>query len=232
MNGPETETSISTENEFAFKDCALIAIATGSRAINLKELRDILSSISLDSVYYHFWGGLLQPRFEEREYNNDFAAWAWYGLHDATLAERMAVVDPTEFVDLESLRQELLEIIEERLDEKESLFYVHATFRFEFIRSQIVIFDTLKRAESPDDLAEILPTLSTGSIFYHFIDARRRLENHGDDFTFWLAGYGSGYQELCRQLSGIDPYFGTLAQMKEQLIKVFATHFTEEGSHA
>lgn len=225
MNGSEIETNSSESQVFAIKDCALIAIATGHRAFNLKELCDILNSISLASVYYHFWGGLLQPRFEEREYNNDFAAWAWYGLHDATLAERLAVVDPSSFPDLEELRQELLEIIEERLEEKEYLFFKHATLRFEFIRSQIVIFDTLKRAETPEILATQMPTLSTGSVFYHFIDARSRLENRENDFSFWLSGYGIRYRELCQQLDDIDPYFSTLGQIKEQLTEVFSGHF-------
>jgi len=214
---------------FEIKDCALLAIATGSRAVNLKELRDILSTISLDSVYYHFWGGLLQPRFEEREYNNDFAAWAWHGLHDGALAERLAVVDPTEFKDLEDLRQELLEIIEERMDEQVYLSRLYASSGFEFIRSQIVVFDTQKRAQTPADLAEILPTLSTSSIFYHFIDARRRLEHHGDDFSFWLSGCEPKYNGLCAMLAGVDPYFGYLSQIKQQLEKIFQEFFAQEG---
>jgi len=228
MNGPEIKNTMSPPNVFEVKDCALIAIATGRRAINLKEMQDTLSAISLDSVYYHFWGGLLQPRFEEREFNNDFAAWAWYGLHDAPLAERLAVVDPTGSAGLEDLRQELLGIIEERLDEKDSLYYVLATARFEFIRSQIVIFDSQKRAETPEKLAEFLPTLSTGSIFYHFIDARRRLDQHRDDFSYWLSSYSERYQDLCRQLSAIDPYFGSLFHIKDQLINVFSSYLTKE----
>jgi len=214
---------------FEIKDCALIAIATGNRAVNLKELRDILSVVDLGCVYYHFWGGLLQPRFEEREYNNDLAAWAWYGLHDAPLAERLAVIDPMEFSNLEDLRQELLEIIEARLDEQAYLAWLNASTRFEFIRSQIVIFDTQKRASTPEMLAELLPLASASSIFYHFIDARRRLENHGDDFSFWLAGFGDEYNNLCAQLAGIDPYFGSLAQIKEQLSQIFSDFFAQKG---
>lgn len=226
MNGPETEINSAELPVFAIKDCALIAIATGQRAFDLKELRDILSDVSLASIYYHFWGGLLQPRFEEREYNNDFAAWTWYGLHDATLAERLAVVDPSNFANLEDLRQELLELIEERLDEKEYLFYKHANLWFEFIHSQIVIFDTLKRVATPEHLAKEIPLLSTSSVFYHFIDARSRLENRKDDFSSWLSGYGDEYRDLCQQLDDIDPYFSTLTQIKEQLVNVFSVHLT------
>ncbi|PLX50005.1 MAG: hypothetical protein C0613_05525 [Desulfobulbaceae bacterium] len=229
MSQAEPQADQHPAKEFAIKDCALIAIATGNRAINLRELRDNLTTTSLDSIYYHFWGGLLQPRFEEREYNNDFAAWAWYALHDAPLAERLAVIDPTRFVELEDLRQELLEIIEERLDEEEYLSWARASNRFEFIRSQIVIFDSKKRAQSPEMLAEILPELATGSIFYHFIDARRRLDDHGDDFSFWLSSHGPQHQELIRRLAAIDIYFGTLGNIKKQLIKIFDDYFEKEG---
>jgi hypothetical protein len=229
MNTETTDNQRETPDVFAVKDCALLAIATGSRAINLKELRDILNTISLDSVYYHFWGGLLQPRFEEREYNNDFAAWAWYGLHDAILAERLAVVDPTEFADLEDLRQELLGIIEERLDEQGYLSLLYASSRFEFICSQIVVFDSQKRLEAPPELATLLPSLSSSSIFYHFIDAKRRLADHGDDFSAWLSGYGGRYEDLCRQLAAIDPYFVTLSQLKRQIAGIFQQYFAGEG---
>lgn len=219
------EEPVEIHGEFEIKDCALIAIATGNRAINLKELRDILLAIDQDSIYYHFWGGLLQPRFEEREYNNDFAAWSWYGLHDAALAERLAVIDPTELESLEELRQELLEIIEERLDEKEHMRWMFATASFEFIRSQIVVFDTRKRATTPEEFAGLFPTISSSSVFYHFIDARRRLPHHGDDFSFWLAGFDGRYDDLGGKLAAVDPYFGSLSQLKNRLTALFQDYF-------
>lgn len=214
--------------DFSIKDCALIAVATGHSVLTVKELHNSLLTISVDSIYYHFWGGLLHPRFEEREYNNDFAAWAWYGLHDGALAERLAVVDPTEFDSLEDIRHELLEIVEERLDEKECLAWMGATIPFEFIRSQIVVFDTRKKTTAPEELAALLPTISASSIFYHFIDARRRLSHHGDDFSFWLSGFGDRYQGLCDKLDAIDPYFGSLTQLKKQLIGLFQEQFNKE----
>ncbi|MCB2182433.1 MAG: hypothetical protein KQH63_10435 [Desulfobulbaceae bacterium] len=214
--------------EFVIKDCALIAIATGSRAMTLRELRDLLLSVTPDSIYYHFWGGLLQPRFEEREYNNDFAAWAWYEMHDAILAERLAVIDPTECQNMEELRQQLLEIVEERLDERETVSWMFASAPFEFIRSQIVVFDTGKRAASPEELAALLPDVSPSSIFYHFIDSRRRLGHHGDDFSFWLSGFNACHRGLCDKLVAIDPYFVSLPELKNQLVKLFQTHFNKE----
>jgi len=214
---------------FVVKDCALIAIATGRRALTLRELHDLLLTVTPDSIYYHFWGNLLQPRFEEREYNNDFAAWAWYSLHEAVLAERLAVIDPTESKDLEELRQQLLEIIEERLDEREALAWISSGDSFEFIRSQIVVFDTGKRANTPEELAAILPDISPSSIFYHFIDSRRRLTHHRDDFSFWLSSFKESYQELYDKLTAIDPYFDSLAHLKARLVNLFETYCSKEA---
>ena len=210
---------------FSINDCALIALATGQSAQNLKELRDNLINIHAGSIYFHFWGGLLQPRFEEREYNNDFAAWARHGLHDTTLAERLAVVDPTGFEDVEALRQELIDILEERLDESEFLIWARADEQFEFIRSQIVVFNTHKRLERAEQLASAVPQMSTSSIFYHFIDARRRCKDRMDDFRAWLSGFGTKYEDLSHTLAEIDPYFMPLTQIRDQLVKIFQTYF-------
>lgn len=210
---------------FAVKDCALIALATGKRAQNLKEMREILLTINPGSIYYHFWGALLQPKFEEREYNNDFAVWARHALHDNVLAERLAVIDPTRHSDLETLRQELLDVIEDRLDEMTHVPWARLDQQFEFIRSQIVVFDTHKRIATPEELAVLLPAFSTSSIFYHFIDARRRSEQVMDDFSAWLMGWGGEPAALCERLAAIDPFFLPLTVLRRQLAELFADHY-------
>jgi len=214
---------------FALKDCALISIATGKRAESLKELRSCLLTISPDSIYLHFWGGLLKSCFEEREFNNDFAAWCHHSLHDNTLAERLAVLNPQDFSDLDALRQEMLAILEERLDESEYLHWVLASDPFEFLRSQIVVFDTYQRIQRPEALTTLLPHLSTSSLFYHFIDARRRLPAGSDDFRYWLSGFDGHYQPLCDQLAGIDPYFESLSALRQQVTTLFQTHCPGEA---
>ncbi|MBI5439925.1 MAG: hypothetical protein HY900_01805, partial [Deltaproteobacteria bacterium] len=121
---------------FSVKDCAHTALATGIRAEDLKELRDGVSRAPLGSLYQHFCGRLLQPRFDEPEYSNDFASWAYHGLHDKVLAERLAVIDPADFEGLEPLRQEVLEVLEERLDEGPSASWPNADQPFFFVQSQ------------------------------------------------------------------------------------------------
>jgi hypothetical protein len=216
-----------TGSAFDIRDCVLMAIATGVQAITLKELSDGLASIHPGSVYYHFWGGLLQPRFEQQEYNNDFAAWTRHELHDLELAERMAAIDPSEYPDLEDLRRELIETIEQRLDECERLQWQPAGRPFEFIQSKIVVFDTHTRVGAPEALAELLPRFSTGTVFYHFIDSRRRSPARLDDFSTWLNTYGERHAALVHDLADIDPYFGSLAELRDTLAASFARHFRE-----
>jgi hypothetical protein len=223
----KTNSSVEVKS-FEIKDCTLIALATGIRAQNLRELKEQLSYIQPDSIYYHFWGSLLRPRFDDPEYHNDFAFWAAHQLHDPILAERLAVVDPSEFSSISNLREELLEIMNERLDEVEYPLYSRRENQFEFIRSQIVIFNSKIKVKKPAEFKSILPRFSTGSIFYHFIDARRRTETNIDDLQNWLINFGDKYTDLSQSISEIDPYFSSLTKLREQLVNVFQSYFEGE----
>jgi len=227
-NTSECTSQVSDNNyskNFYLRDCALISIATGLNAQNLREFRDGLRKVETGSIYHHFWGRLLQPQFDEPEYNNDFASWAAHGLHDKALAERLSVVDPTGFPDTEALREELIDIVENRLDESEVVPWARSDARFYFVRSQIVIFDTGKVLEAPCKLAEEAPNLSEGSIFYHFIDARRRTDAHCDDFSAWLEFFGDDYRALIEDLRAVDPYFSSLWELRDILTDIFREHF-------
>lgn len=206
---------------FAVKDCALITIGTGERAQNLRELRERIITTHQGCIYHHFWGGLLRPSFDDPEYQNDFAAWAWRGLHDSRLAERLSLIDPSEFRDLEMLRRELVEVIEERLEETEMVPWAQHDRQFFFVRSQIVIFDTTIRIRDVADCATTLPRLTGSSVFYHFIDARRRTDSRRDDFSEWLLGFGDSHVGLVGKLAAIDPYFSTLTELRGELSALF-----------
>jgi hypothetical protein len=218
-------TNSSTIVPFEVKDCVLIAIATGRRALNLRELREHILTVEVDCLYHHFLGGMLRPRFDDPEYNNDFAAWASRGLHDEKLAEQLSVLDPFEYEDMENLRHSLVDIIEERLDETEYLALARSDNQFHFITSKLIIFDTRRRLHEPGELAVAVPEMSNGSIFYHFIDARRRTPDALDDFRAWLKGSGAIHKKLCERLAIVDPFFPTLTELREQLGSIFKDYF-------
>ncbi len=217
-----------THEPFEIKDCALAAIATGQKAQNLRELRDNIETVAPSCIAYHFWAGKLRPRFDDPEFNNDFAAWARHALHDKVLAERLGMIDPTSFDRREDMKQELLDIIEERLDENEHIPWASADQQFYFITSQTVVFSALKTIVKPSELVSVVPEMTSSSIFYHFIDARRRTFGHIDDFRAWLYGFEDGYRDLCDILSNIDPFFSTLPELRQQLCDIFIDYFGKE----
>lgn len=213
---------------FKVKDCALAALATGKSAQNLKELRDIIENVLPGSIYYHFWGGQLKPRFDDPEYHNDFASWTRHALHDGILAEQLGMIDPTHLPDLEDMRRELIDTIEERLDTSEHIPWAPPDQKFHFITSQIVVFDTNHTIEEPSELVEIVPAMTPSSIFYHFIDARRRTFGNMDDFSAWVYGFEESYRELCQRLNAIDPFFCSLTELRNQLSQLFSSYFEEQ----
>ena len=203
---------------FHIRDCALVRLSTGVRVQTLREFRDALERVPAASIYHHFWGRFLQPQFDEPEYNNDFAAWAFHGLHEKALAEKLSVIDPTEYDDIEGVRQELIERLDDYLYESESVIWSKTDEQFYFIKSQLVVLDTGRYMTHPRELMEYLPKMSLGSIFYHFIDARRRTEEKADDFSIWLEAFGSEFWDLSQTFKSIDPYFSSLKVIREKLI--------------
>jgi hypothetical protein len=209
---------------FEIKDCALIAIATGQRAQNLRELINLLQRIDLNSIYYHFWGGLLRPRFDNPEYHNDFAIWVAHSLHNKTLAERLALIDPAKYDSMSRLRDEIIDIIEEDLDETEYPVWSKRDDQFEFISSKLVVFNTNVSIKNPLEMADLLSNMSLGSIFFHFIDGRRRNENEMDDFRKWLMQFDDRHKELIEHIEVIDPYFSSLAELRTHLTEAFKNY--------
>lgn len=211
--------------EFNIMDCALIAIATGEKAQNLRELRDNIKRTHPGCLYFHFWGGMLRPNFDDPEFQNDFASWTSRKLDDSKISEQLALIDPNIFSNIEDLRTEVAEIIEQRLSELENVPWAKRGQEFHFVRSQIVIFNTGVCIKNPRELLNIIPKISLGSIFYHFIDSRRRTSANKNDFSEWLSVFGEKYDQLRDNLDQIDPYFTTLNDLRSEINLKFVNFF-------
>ena len=214
---------ITTEKEhmpFTVKDCALITRMAGvDTAVNLRELRERLLNCPVESLFHHFCETVIRPTFDDPEFRNDFAVWAARDLQDRVLAERLGIINPYSYPGLEDLRKLVVEIIDDRLAEVPYIPWVKMGGDFRFMRAVTVVFDTGNQLMTPDNLVEALPAMSLGSIYYHYVEARRRTENGSDDFTVWLSGFGQGPEELTEALKGIDFYFMSLPELKEHLVR-------------
>jgi hypothetical protein len=56
-----------------------------------------------------------------------------------------------------------------------------------------------------------------GSLFYHFIDSRRRTQSRRNDFSEWMGGWGEQYAQLAAQIAAVDPYFNSLTELRDHL---------------
>ena len=204
---------------FKVKDCALLVRMSGvPPAINLRELRERLAACSEDVLFHHFCEPLLRPAFDHPDYRNDFAVWAKWYLGDRILAERLGILDPFSMGSLEELRAATLDIIDERLSEMVLIPSAAPGDEFYFLEATTVVFDTGERITNPRDLAPAIRKMTNGSVYYHFLEARRRTPAGRDDFSAWLEEEEKKNARYIRALDSIDFYFHSLSNLKEELI--------------
>ncbi len=216
---------------FQIKDCALIVrISDMLPAINLREFRQQLTQCPIDSVYHHFFECALRPSFDDPEFHNDFARWAKRDLHDSVLAERLEIINPYEFPDLEELRKNVVDIVDDRLSEIHTIPWALDDSAFIFHSATTVVFDTTNTINSPQELSRAVREMTAGSVYYHFWEARRRTEERIDDFTVWLKDWNHHGAETIKALSEIDFYFMGLSELRGRLIEVFDQTINSRGN--
>ena len=208
---------------FEVMDCALLPRMSGiPPAINLRELRDRIAVCTEDVLYHHFCEMTLRPTFDNPDYRNDFAVWAKLYLGDRVLAERLGIIDPYSFHALEELRGAILEVLDERLGETAMVPWARPGDEFFFIESNIVVFNTGVRIPSPSRLAASIRKMTNSSVYFHFLEARRRPPAGRDDFSIWLLECGEEYRPCVDALAGIDFYFNSLSYLRREIARVLA----------
>jgi hypothetical protein len=100
---------------FLFKECSELREILGEEAYDEKRLVELLETVPLDSIYFHTHSYFLRHSYVERVYPNDFAQWVAMEVRDHVLGERLAVVDPFEYGELDALRGQLISIIDDHL---------------------------------------------------------------------------------------------------------------------
>jgi hypothetical protein len=208
---------------FVVMDCVLLTRMSGlHEAASLRELRERVAVCGENVLYYHFYETLLRPSFDYPDYHNDFAVWAKLQLTDPVLAERFGVLDPFAFSSMEELRGVMLDVIDERLN---ALLFAPAVSRgaeFYFFEADTVVFDTGDRIDAPVQLAKAVARMTTGSIFFHFIEARRREPVGMDDFSAWLLRFGEETSACREALQSIDFGFLTLSELRSEICERLA----------
>jgi hypothetical protein len=207
------------EHPFFFVGCWELREMLGRSARDEQQLLDAIEEIPLDSIYYHTHSFFLRHKYIAGPYPNDFATWAAIQVRDRVLGEKLGVLDPYDFENLESLRGEIVTIIEEHLSQLESIPRVIYGEPFHFMQSRIIEVPTGLVARTLTEFREILASVDDSVVYYHTLEAVLRLGRRKGDFTLWIEEQ-LGLPDLARGISNIDPYMTTLESVRQRILKL------------
>jgi len=98
--------------EFHFIKAISFILPTPYQAYDLKEFAEILQKVTIDSIYFH----IFEARLRLEQETNDFSLWFEDALGERKIAGEISRLDPYTHT-LESLRQHLVHIITERIEQ-------------------------------------------------------------------------------------------------------------------
>jgi hypothetical protein len=205
------------EGPFVFVACMELKEFVGLRAENERQLAQFLDEVPLDSIYYHTHGFLLRHRLVTGPYPNDFATWVDVQVRDRILAERLAMVDPADFSSLQTLREELVSVVDEHLARIGIVPQVVSGEPFEFIQSRIVEIPTGVEVKTLQELRDALLDVDQSALYFHIVESRLRLGRGRNDFAAWLEG-ALGLPDLATRVQTVSPYADSLEQARMRLV--------------
>ena len=213
---------------FGFVACLELREFVGSRAEDERQLADLIEQAPLDSIYYHTHAFFLRHKFLAGIYPNDFATWVAVHLRDQVLGERLAMVDPAEFDNLETLRDELFAVIDDHLRQLQVVPRIVSAEPFDFVRSRIVEIPTGVAVRTLDEFRQALLEVDSSAIYFHVVEARVRLGRGQNDFAAWLE-HGLGLKSLAARVRALNPYGGSLERTRARLLQLCEEAMTEGG---
>jgi hypothetical protein len=206
-----------SKNRFVFIGCVELRQALDRRAIDERELMDRLEEVPADSIFYHTHGYFLRHRPVTTAYGNDFARWAAVEVRDQALAERLAVVDPFEFRDIEDLREELVTILHDHLRRLPAVPRAEPNGMFHFQQSHIVEVPLGAGATTLAEFRDGLAAVDASSVYFHMVEARARLGRRSGDFAEWLKT-SLELPALADRIERIDTYMTGLERVRARVL--------------
>lgn len=213
---------------FRFIGCSEIQEILGKQAEDERALAELLEEVPLDSVYFHTHSYFLRQRFIERTYPNDFAEWVGEQVRDHVLAERLSVVDPFGFPSLDSLREEVISIIDDHLSGMVSVPRVGFGTPFYFNRSRILEVPTGLEARTLREFRDTISTVDVSAIYYHVFEAHLRLQREENDFSAWIRS-ALRLSDLADQIRALNPYLGSLERLRSSLLAMCDDYLVKSG---
>jgi hypothetical protein len=201
---------------FKFAGCVELRQALDVHALDVRELRQRIEEVPAGSIFFHTFGYFLRHRVFTTAYGNDFARWAANEIGDHALAERLAVVDPFGFSDLDELREHLVTILQDHLRGHESERRVEFVRGFHFQQSQVVEVPLGVAAQTLGEFRAGLAIVDESAIYLHTVETRAR-QRHAESFADWVRE-ALELPELAERFERIDPYLTTIERIRGRLL--------------
>jgi hypothetical protein len=195
----------------------------GVKARDERELMEHLERVPVESIFYHTHSVFLRRQVLPGGYPNDFATWVGAQVRDQVLAERLAVVDPFEYGSLETLREDLVSIVDAHIASLNPVPRVVFGEPFFFVRSHLIQVPTGLQARTLAEFRDCLAQVDASAIFLHALEARVRRGVPGGDFAAWLAE-ALGLPALGEAVGRVNPYGGGLERMRADILRLLAAH--------
>jgi hypothetical protein len=212
------------QNPFWFRECFLMPMPIGRKAVNLRELLEAVREVEDSVLFYHLLQSRLIQSQPEVEYPNDFAIWAVSALQDSRLAEKLSSFDPFEYENLSQIRQAMVDIMEEYLWDLPSVPWARPGLEFHFCEASTVVMRSEISAENLGQFCQALRDVGLDSLYFHFFEARWRLGvQEADDFSYWIDS-NFDLPHLVAAIRSIDVYFYTLPEIRTTLLKLIHRH--------
>jgi hypothetical protein len=204
---------------FVFATELRMVVLTGRSAKNLPQLLQHLREVTGSSIFYHTHHQYLSHHFERPMFHNDFSMWVSSALLEEKLSEQLAALDLLTFTSIRDLREAMVEMIENSLrpDGFNGRECVTGA-EFHFCESQSFVMPTTLVCHDVQEFILNLKRASVGSLYFHFFEARLRLQRATNDFSRWLEDLGE--RELAAKIDGLDPYRVTLDELRQQIVRI------------
>jgi hypothetical protein len=210
---------------FEFKQCVSIIKSTGKKAKTLRELRDLISLVSDDSISHHTYQYFLKEHIHE--YTNDYAHWAAESLEERALSEHLSNIDPYDFKKIDDLKFELLKVIDEYIKNFPEPREAMPGDEFYFNETITLTFPVGIKVQNLAEFLLAIKYLDDGSIYYHFYEARVRLGRGVDDFSAWIEDV-LRKKELAEKIRAIDPFMHGINGIREHIVEVVDAEVRKE----
>ncbi len=207
------------EKAFGFVGCWELREMLGRSAHDEQQLLEAIEEIPLDSLYYHTLSFFLRNKYIAGPYPNDFATWAAIQVRDRVLGEKLSILDPYDFENLESMRAEIVAIIGRHLSLLPIIPRVIYGEAFYFMQSRIIEVPTGLEARTLPEFRDILATVDVSSIYYHCFEAMLRLGRRRGDFALWIEDQLEN-QDLAVAISNLNLFMSSLETIRHRIINL------------